>query len=158
MQNPSSLSTWCQKFKNLGGEDVDMKQIPKSKQNYTAIQNGTTRIYSGTGDGLDRKCRTLQQTTDLAKGCRVHIWRTIEQGDYQNEGKLSYMLAWTKTKNHLLSQNTEFIGYKEIFRVLKEWCKLKQNEIASFTKLRDLRQGSLSLSEFINAAQLLVQE
>ena len=63
-----------------------------------------------------------------------------------------------RLKNHVLSQNTEFTDYKEIFRVLKEWCKLKQNEIASFTKLRDLRQRNLSLCEFINTAQLLVQE
>ena len=63
-----------------------------------------------------------------------------------------------RPKNHLLSQNTEFTDYKDILRVLKEWCKPKQNEIASFMKLRNLRQGSLSLSEFIISAQLLVQE
>ena len=63
-----------------------------------------------------------------------------------------------RPKNHLLSQNTELTDYKEICRVLTEWCKLKQNEIVSFTKLRDLRKDNLSLSEFINTAQLFVQE
>ena len=40
--------------------------------------------------------------------------------------------------------------------MLTDWGKLKQNEIVSFIKLRDLWQGNLSL--FINTAQLLVQE
>ena len=76
------------------------------------------------------------------------------------KAKTNYLMCWLeqRPKNHLFSHNTEFTDYKEIFRVLKEWCKPKQNEIASFTKLRDLRQGNLSLSEFINTAQLLVHE
>ena len=74
--------------------------------------------------------------------------------------KTNYLMCWLgqRLKKHLLSQNTEFINSKEIFRVLKEWCKPKKKEMTSFTKLRDLRQRSLSLSEFINTAQCFVQE
>ena len=115
-------------------------------------------IYSSTSDGLDRKCRALQQATNLAKGHRIHIRRTAKQGDHQSKGKLSNVLAWTKTEKSPTHTNTEFTEYNKIFRVLKEWCKPKQNQIASFTKLRDLRQGSQSLTKIRNTAQLFVQE
>ena len=96
---------------------------------------------------------------------RLQTWqRDIEfifRGPLNKESikaKANYLICWLgqRLKNHLLSQNSEFTDYKEIFRVLKEWCNPKQNR--NRTKLRDLRQGSLSLSEFINTAQLLVQE
>ena len=75
-----------------------------------------------------------------------------------SKAKVNYLMWWLRQrpKNHLLSQNIELAEYKEIFRVLTEWCKPKLNEIVSFTKLRDLRQGSQSLFKFINTAQLLV--
>ena len=42
--------------------------------------------------------------------------------------KANYLMCWLgqRPKNHLLSQNTEFIDYKEIFRVLKEFMNFTQ--------------------------------
>ena len=121
------------------------------------IQN-CTRIFSSTGNGLDRKCRIYSRLQTWQRDTEFIIRELLNKETIK--AKANYLMCQLghRPKNHLVSQNTEFTDYKEIFRVLKEWCKLKQNEIASFAKLIDLRQGSLSLSEFINTAQLHVQE
>ena len=56
------------------------------------------------------------------------------------KAKANYLMCWLgqRLKNHLLAQNTGFMDYKEIFKVLKEWCKPKQNEIASFHETKRL--------------------
>ena len=46
----------------------------------------------------------------------------------------------------------------KILEELQDWTKLKSSEVAAFTSLTTLNQGTLSLSEFIMEAKRLVDE
>ena len=84
--------------------------------------------------GLYNRLQTLQKDVEFIFGGPLN--------KESNKAKAIYLMCCLgqRPKNHLLSQNIELTDYKEIFRVLTEWCKPKQSEIVSFTKLRDLRQ------------------
>ena len=61
------------------------------------------------------------------------------------------MLAWTGAKESSITKHR----VDRLCRNLQSADRVVQtetNEIVSFTKLTDLRQGNLSLSEFINTA------
>ena len=102
--------------------------------------------------GLYSRLQTWQRDIEFIFGGTLNKETT--------KAKANYLICWLGQRPKITyshrTQNLQTI--KKSSEYWKEFCKPKQNEIASFTKLRNLRKGHLSLSEFINTTQLLVQE
>ena len=75
--------------------------------------------------------------------------------------KANYILIWAgKTARDYINSRPDVDKADpiKILEELQEWTKPKSNEIAAFTSLRTLNQGTLSLSELIMEATRLVDE
>ena len=70
--------------------------------------------------GLYSRLKTWQRDTEFIFGGPLNKETT--------KAKANYEICWLgkRLKNHLFLWNTEFTDYKEIFIVLKEWCKPKE--------------------------------
>ena len=75
--------------------------------------------------------------------------------------KVNYLLIWIgqQARNHCKTihpDNSGWNSYKDILEKLQKWTKPKSNQIATFTTLKEFKQGTLSLSQYINEATRLV--
>lgn len=74
--------------------------------------------------------------------------------------RVNWLLRWLPedVKDSLYSSRDNFSNPKQVWELLEEKYKMKVNEISAFNRLRNLTQGSKTLSEFIVAARKLVKE
>lgn len=76
------------------------------------------------------------------------------------ECKANWLLGWIpdNVKDYLYSLHDDYKNPEDIFTTLEDKYKMKVNELSSFNRLRNLRQGTMSLDSFITEAKKLATE
>ena len=75
--------------------------------------------------------------------------------------KVNYLLIWIGQQvrdqcKTIHPDNSGWRSYKDILDKLQKWTKPKSNQITVFTTLKEFKQGTLSLSQYINEVTRLV--
>ena len=78
----------------------------------------------------------------------------------KQECKANWLLGWIpdNVKDYLYSLHDEYKDPEDIWKALCDKYKMKVNELSSFNRLRNLRQGSMMLDCFITEARKLVSD
>ena len=78
----------------------------------------------------------------------------------KSEGKANWLLGWIPddVKDYLYSLKDEYKTPEEIWTALEDKYKMKVNELSSFNRLRELKQGTMTVEQFITEARRLVSD